>query len=252
MTTRTTPRDWELISSYIDGELKAKDRAHCEARLKNEPELRQILEEMRFTRTMVRRLEPLRAPRNFTLTPEMAGTSPRSFRPLPAFQWASAIATLLFILVVAGDFMGFLGPRLPSLPAAPASISADATAPAAGFALQAESMEAEMAPLEEEDPAQGAVEEFATEVVSQEVNGTPEPSSAAGDTIQPLPLTPDGLEAGSLSATESAQFEGLEARTGAGSGTSVGNLQLRILEAALAAIALITALAALALRRRML
>ena len=51
---------------------------------------------------------PVRAPRNFTLTPEMAGVRTRS-RPamtlFPAFRLASALSSLLFVLVVLGDLL---------------------------------------------------------------------------------------------------------------------------------------------------
>jgi hypothetical protein len=57
---------------------------------------------------MLRSLPRLRAPRNFTLTPEVAGIRQRRrrLRLIPTFQFASALASLLLLLVLVGDFIG--------------------------------------------------------------------------------------------------------------------------------------------------
>lgn len=107
MTNRIKNPDWEALSSYLDNQLSPKDRARLEARFKQEPEMQQALEELRRTRVVLRSQRPMRAPRNFTLTPAMAGVR-RAGRPLYAgpynlLRLASALATIFFVLITVGD-----------------------------------------------------------------------------------------------------------------------------------------------------
>jgi hypothetical protein len=110
MTTRITIRDWEALSAYLDNQLKPKDRVRLESRLEQSPELRSALEELRRTRAVLRSQRRLRAPRNFTLTPEMAGVR-LGFRPgarpisssYPVLRLASVLATIFFIFITIGD-----------------------------------------------------------------------------------------------------------------------------------------------------
>lgn len=105
MTTRVSSRDWETLSAYLDGQLSRAERARLETRLKSSPDLQQALQELRRTRAVVRSLPKLRAPRNYTLSPKMAGIRQRQPRVYPIFRFASLLASLLFILVVAGDYL---------------------------------------------------------------------------------------------------------------------------------------------------
>src|SRR5512139_2880757 len=72
-------RDIELLSAYLDGELKPSHSIKLEARLKTDPELASVLNDLRVTRTLLRKLPSRKAPRNFTLTRKMVGLNP----PLP-------------------------------------------------------------------------------------------------------------------------------------------------------------------------
>jgi len=112
----TLPKDWENLSAYLDEQLSSRQHARLAARLQREPKLQAALDELRQTRAILRSAPKFRAPRNFMVTPEMAGQHPGSrIRWYPAFQFASALASLLFILVVAGDLFSF--GRLASAPA---------------------------------------------------------------------------------------------------------------------------------------
>jgi len=71
MKAQLSHKDWELISEYLDGELSAREKNRLDQRLNQQPELRNSLEEMRQTRSILRSTPRLRAPRNFTLRPEM-------------------------------------------------------------------------------------------------------------------------------------------------------------------------------------
>jgi anti-sigma factor RsiW len=107
MTNRIQNPEWEALSAYLDNQLPPKDRSRLEDRLKREAELRQALEEMRRTRAVLRSQRPLRAPRNFTLTPAMAGVRRRSGRsmgsPFGVLRLASVLATIFFVLLTVGD-----------------------------------------------------------------------------------------------------------------------------------------------------
>jgi hypothetical protein len=90
--------------------MKPKDRVRLESRLKESPELRSAFEELRRTRAVLRSQRPLRAPRNFTLTPEMAGVRlgvRPGARPInssyPVLRLASVLATIFFIFITIGD-----------------------------------------------------------------------------------------------------------------------------------------------------
>jgi anti-sigma factor RsiW len=106
MKTNLSNQDWELLSAYIDGELSSAKSEHLEARVQSNPDLRAALEDLSRTRAMLRSLPRLKAPRSFKLTPEMAGQrQPR--RLYPIFQFASALSSLMLILVLLSDFLGF-------------------------------------------------------------------------------------------------------------------------------------------------
>jgi hypothetical protein len=90
-------RDLELLSSYLDGQLNSSDSIRLEARLKSDPQLASALNDLRAARTLLRKLPPRRAPRNFTLTRKMVGQNPPLPRAYPFFRFATALATLLFV-----------------------------------------------------------------------------------------------------------------------------------------------------------
>jgi hypothetical protein len=113
-------RDVELLNAYLDGELDANQRQRLESRLGSDLELKSILEELREARFVLRRLPQRRAPRNFTLTPKMAGIKPPLPRSYPVFRFASAFAAILL----------FFSYALNILPRVPLSFGAAAPAPA--------------------------------------------------------------------------------------------------------------------------
>lgn len=104
-------RDIELLSSYLDGQLKPSDSARLEARLSTDPELRAVLSDLRSARGLLRQLPMRKAPRNFTLTPKMVGKNPPLPRAYPAFRFVTALASLLLFFTVG---LNFLAPQLAS------------------------------------------------------------------------------------------------------------------------------------------
>ena len=117
MTNKITPRDMEAISAYLDKELKPREQARLAARLEAEPGLRAALNDLKQTRTLLRNMPQVRAPRSFTLTPEMAPRRTSLLQIFPTLQFASALAAILLVLFVAGDAFGVLSP-LPVFPTA--------------------------------------------------------------------------------------------------------------------------------------
>jgi len=102
-------RDVELLSTYLDGQLNSSDSARLESRLKTDPELVTVMDDLRAARDTLRQLPTRRAPRNFTLTPKMAGVKPPLPRAYPVFRFASVLAALLFFLSYATNLVA---PRL--------------------------------------------------------------------------------------------------------------------------------------------
>ncbi len=98
-----TFRDVELLSAYLDGQLSQADSARLEARLKTDPDLRDVMDDLSQSRTLLRKLPQRRAPRNFTLTPRMAGVKAPLPRAVPALRWATSLATFLLFLSMAAN-----------------------------------------------------------------------------------------------------------------------------------------------------
>jgi len=108
MTQQLSPRDWEYLSTYLDRQLKPKEIASLEARLSADPDFSAALGEMQRTRDALRSLPVMRAPRNFTLTPQMVSQRSKvrsrpAGRLAPVFGFASALATFILVLVIVGD-----------------------------------------------------------------------------------------------------------------------------------------------------
>ena len=121
--TIPTFRDVELISAYLDGQLPQADATRLEIRLKSDSELRTVLNDLRQSRALLRKLPARRAPRNFTLTPKMAGIRPPLPRSFPLFRLASVLAAVLF-------FFGYMANiSVPTM----AALRAAAPAPAFGM-----------------------------------------------------------------------------------------------------------------------
>lgn len=127
----------ELLSAYLDGQLSAEERTRLEARLATDPTLRAELEALRRTVALVRDLPTVAVPRNFIL-PQSAATitsadsvatttrrrvrrvRPRRAWVAPLLTAATALASLLFVVTLAGDLLLFAPQRMASAPEAEA------------------------------------------------------------------------------------------------------------------------------------
>ena len=113
MKKPVSSRDLELLSAYLDQQIKAGERQKVEARLREDKEFRSSYEQLRQTRQLIRSLPAVRAPRNFTLAP--AQVRPASFqRLIPAFGAASALASFLLVLVFLSSIFFFRAPTAAS------------------------------------------------------------------------------------------------------------------------------------------
>jgi hypothetical protein len=183
----------ELLSAYLDGQLSAGERARLETQLGADPALRGELESLRHTVALVRDLPPVPIPRNFILSPAMAAR-PRPVRPLPPRRaWAAplltaatAVVSLLFVVVLAGDLLL-------------SGMGEQAFAPAAEPMLEAEAPREALAP----SPASEQVEvevvveaEAEEEAVAEEVAGEEEVEKAVPAATAPaaaMEVPPEAL-----------------------------------------------------------
>jgi hypothetical protein len=106
-------RDIELLSAYLDGQLKPSDSTRLESRLKSDPELVAVMDDLRAARNLLRKLPQRRAHRNFTLTRKMVGQNPPMPRAYPFFRFATTIATLLLFFTFG---LNFLAPQMAAVP----------------------------------------------------------------------------------------------------------------------------------------
>jgi anti-sigma factor RsiW len=191
--TQPNFRDVELLSAYLDGELPQAESARLETRLKTDPQLRTVFDELSQSRALLRKLPARRAPRNFMLTPKMAGVKPPVPRAFPLFRFASALAAILFFfsftLNLTVPMLSGLGGASAPMPAygigggEPAQEAAPAAPPAAAV---------QEAPAATEAPAALAPAAPAPTMAAQDAYGlTPTPETmrtlAAAETETPAP-----------------------------------------------------------------
>lgn len=155
MNNNLSSQDLELLSAYLDQELEPVEVERFEAHLSSNADLKIALAEMQKTRQVLRSLPLIRAPRNFTLTPEMVGLKPRkenkTLRWFSGLRLSSALAAILLVLVLVGDFLSGITP-LPTTNIAEAPMAASVEdeilkeAPSEPSSLQfADSIEGEIA-----------------------------------------------------------------------------------------------------------
>jgi hypothetical protein len=173
-------RDLELLSSYLDGQLKPSDSARLEARLSSDPALREVLGDLRAARGLLRQLPMRKAPRNFTLTPKMVGKNPPLPRSYPAFKFVTALASIMLFFTLGLNFigpqmaasqstafgMGGSGGGAPEVfsEAAPAAVPEEAATEAPAAEAQAEEPAIQMVPLPTETISPAAAEDSARDL----------------------------------------------------------------------------------------
>lgn len=108
---RQRARELESLSAYLDGELNLADRQALVARLQHELDLQAQLEQLRRIKLTVGYLPRLRAPRNYTLTPEMVAVrSQKKSSFMAPLRLASALAAILLVVLFGAEFLFASGP----------------------------------------------------------------------------------------------------------------------------------------------
>jgi anti-sigma factor RsiW len=92
-----------LLSTYLDGRASQAERVMVERHLKSCADCARKLATLRATVVAVRDLPHVRAPRSFALPRSMAKQPSSAPWLYPLLRTATAIATFLFVVVVAGD-----------------------------------------------------------------------------------------------------------------------------------------------------
>jgi len=107
MKKKVSQRDLEKLSAYLDEQLNVRQLTRIQARLHDEPDLGEALSNLMYTRSILRAAPRLKAPFNFFITPEMIGQRQIvRVQGYAGFRMASALATFLLVMVVAGDLIG--------------------------------------------------------------------------------------------------------------------------------------------------
>ncbi len=114
MTRQPSFRDVEKLSAYLDGQLSTAETARLEPRIAADPALAAVLEAMRQSRSVLRRLPQRRAPRNFTLTLRMAGLRAPTPRAVPVLRFATVLATVLLAITFATNTLAPMSTSLQS------------------------------------------------------------------------------------------------------------------------------------------
>jgi len=186
-------RDLELLSSYLDGQLSSSDSTRLEARLRTEPDLRSVLQDLRGARTVLRQLPMRKAPRNFRLTPQMVRKNPPLPRAYPVFRFATTLATLLLFFTFG---LNLVGPQLASQP------------PAFGMGGGGDTFAAESAQVEEAPAAEMPATEAPAEEPSPAMAPMPTASASVEDNARAAEtLTTQTGEAENAVAGSEAELE---------------------------------------------
>jgi len=141
MITPLSNKDYMLISAYLDGELTPSQRADVEKHLDSDLQFREALASLKYTKRLLKSLPPVRARRNFTLTPDKVKKTAKPQRFQPAWGMVSAFSTLMLIIVFAVSRFA------PSMSAMPAAVAPMAAAEDKTTAMEVQSAEGTPTPM---------------------------------------------------------------------------------------------------------
>lgn len=134
MSNMLTNKEWIMISAYLDKALSPAEVEKVEIRTENDPSFKKALEEIAYTRRMLRSLPQKRAPRNFTLSPVKTKAPIRNPWLQPALKYVSIAAAVMTMVIFISPFPLFGMPSVTSQQydssALTAEISSETAAPA--------------------------------------------------------------------------------------------------------------------------
>lgn len=128
MNTTLSPRDYELLSAYLDNACSPRENDLVEKRLKQDKEFSQVFLEFKHARRLMRSLPLRRVPRNFTLSASQVPARPQRFFLVPTLNYVAMGATLMLAIVFAGTslFPAIFGNSLSARPMAEMAVSESA------------------------------------------------------------------------------------------------------------------------------
>lgn len=121
MTAKFSDRDWELLSTYLDGALSPENHRQVEARISSDAEFRAAYTSLRRTRGILRAVPAIRRRRNFYLTPELIRSRGWTWL-IPTLNFSSAAAGILAFVFLLMDILPLArlaSPPPPAFEAAP-------------------------------------------------------------------------------------------------------------------------------------
>lgn len=135
MKSELHPKDGQLLSDFLDGQLSSQEADRLQKRLNEDENLRETLEDLRQLKIVLRNAPRFSVPHNFTLTPAMVGKK-RFEILLPVLRFSSATAVFLLIASYLLELLPGVNPafRTNAIPMAGAPI---AEAPAAANIVEA-------------------------------------------------------------------------------------------------------------------
>ena len=101
MNKTLTQKDYLLISAYLDGESSVAQKADVEKRLQTNLEFKHAIDELAYTKRVLAAMPRVRAPRNFTLTPDRVKKTAKIPRFQPVWGMVSAFSTLILLVIFA-------------------------------------------------------------------------------------------------------------------------------------------------------
>ena len=182
MTTRISPRDWQNLSAYLDDQIPARQKKRLEVRLQQDGALRQALDDIHRTRQVLRSTPRLRVPRAFTLAAQPA-RKPAVSPAMPAFRFASILASVIFVLVLLGDYLAgtsMLSARREAFAPAAAPVMVESNQAVPTQAAAGAGAPAEAATTETAAPAVAESTNLNAEAVSDSQLGEPAVTEAVG------------------------------------------------------------------------
>ena len=118
--------DLEEINAYLDGEVTSEERRLIESRLKDDQELQELFNKLNRTRNLLRAQPVLRAPRNYTLKPQLAEHRKSIWEVFinrnKLLQTASAMLSLVFGIWFCWNILSINQQKSLPMAAAPAKV----------------------------------------------------------------------------------------------------------------------------------
>lgn len=105
MNDRYLNRDVEQLSAYIDLRLSTAEKTKVETRLETDPAFKELFTELTYTRRLLQALPKKRAPRNFTLSADFAGSPRRTPWLQPALSFVSVAAAVMLVVVFTSSYL---------------------------------------------------------------------------------------------------------------------------------------------------